>query len=65
MRNHYFCCSQNYSLHPLWVCPSSLHLAIHLRSTSPATLCTLHHTTTFYFLLMFQTSPEGFITSVA
>lgn len=38
------------------------HLPAHLRSNSPTTLCTLHHTTIFYFHPMFPTSPQEFAT---
>lgn len=46
----------------LFILSGSAHLPAHLRLTSPPTLCTLHHTTTFYFLPMFPTSPQQFAT---
>lgn len=38
------------------------HLPAPLRSSSPTALCTSHHSTMFYFLPVFPTSPQEFAT---
>lgn len=46
----------------LFILSGFAHLPAHLRSNSPKTLCTLHHTTMFYFLSTFPIAPQEFAT---
>lgn len=59
MRHHLFCCSQNSSLHPFWVCPPTSTSQI---KPSYSSMHSSSHPNVLHFLPVFPTSPQEFAT---